>query len=66
MFKTKLTALIDEAVQDCLTYGRGHERQANIDVIVEWAENEADIEITIMQDLTIRFEYTETVPEKYR
>lgn len=70
MFKFKFSSLIDDAVMDCLTYGRGAASHVyngtTVDVIAEWAENEADIEITIKENSIIRFTFTEQVPEEYR
>ena len=70
MFESKLSALIDDAVMDCLSFGRGiASHVANgttVDVIAEWAENETDIEITIRENYIVRFTFTEKVPEEYR
>lgn len=70
MFKSKLYTLIEDAVMDCLAFGRGtashHANGTTVDVIAEWAENEADIEITIKENYIVRFTFTERVPEEYR
>lgn len=70
MFQSKFASLIDDAVNDCLVYGRGtashHANGTTIDVIAEWAENEADIEITVKENYIVRFTFTERVPDKYR
>ena len=70
MFQSKLSALIDDAVMDCIAYGRGTASHVSngttVDVVAEWAENEADIEITIKENHIIRFTFTERVPEEYR
>ena len=70
MFQSKISSLIDEAVMECLALGRGsvshHINGTTIDVIVDWAENETDIEITVKENHIIRFTFTEQVPERYR
>lgn len=70
MFETKLSSLINDAVTDCLAYGRGaailSAKGTTVEVIAEWAENEADIEITIRENQIVRFTFTERVPEQYR
>ena len=70
MFQSKLSTLIDDAVTDCLAYGRGtashHTNGTTVDVITEWAENETDIEITVKENHIVRFTFTERVPEEYR
>lgn len=70
MFESKFSSLIDDAVMDCIAYGRGtashHTNGTTVEVIAEWAENEADIEITIRENCVVRFTFTERVPEEYR
>lgn len=70
MFESKLSSLIDDAVMDCIAYGRGtashHTHGTTVEVIADWAENETDIEITIKENQIIRFTFTEQVPEEYR
>ncbi len=70
MFTPKLSALIDDAVTDCLAYGSGRavltKGRCTISIYAEWCENETDIEITIKENDIIRFSYTETVPEQFR
>ena len=70
MFTSKLSSLIDDAVMDCITFGRGaaihHANNATVEVVAEWAENETDIEITIKENSIIRLTFTERVPEEYR
>lgn len=70
MFQSKLSALIDDAVMDCLAFGRGTASHVSngttVEVIAEWAENETDIEITITENYIVRFTFTERVPEEYR
>lgn len=70
MFQSKFASLIDDAVMDCLTFGRGsashHANGTAVDVIVEWAENETDIEITVKENYIVRFTFTEQVPDEYR
>ena len=70
MFQPKLSALIDDAVTDCLAFGSGRaslsQGGTTLDVYAEWAENETDIEITVKENHIIRFTFTENVPEEYR
>lgn len=70
MFQSKFAELIDDAVMDCIAYGRGtasyRTRSTTVEIIAEWAENEADIEITIKENSIVRFTFTERVPEEYR
>lgn len=70
MFTSKLSSLIDDAVMDCMTFGRGTANlctgSTTVQVIAEWAENEADIEITVKENHIVRFTFTERVPEEYR
>ena len=70
MVQSKLSALIDDAVMDCIAYGRGNASYVSngttVEVVAEWAENEADIEITIKENHIVRFTFTERVPEEYR
>ena len=70
MFNSKLSNLINDAVMDCLAFGRGtasHSANGSIfDITADWAENETDIEITIKENYIVRFTFTERVPEEYR
>lgn len=70
MFNSKLASLIDDAVMECITFGRGksciRNNSTTVEVIAEWAENETDIEITIRENYITRFTFTERVPEEYR
>ena len=70
MLWTKFTALIDDAIMDCFSYGRGRaeirKNGTTISIIAEWAENETDIEITIKENDIVRFTFTERVPDEYR
>ena len=70
MFQSKFAELINDAVMDCIAYGKGKARiiqdGVTIDVEAEWAGNEADIEITIFENCIIRFTFTERVPEDRR
>lgn len=63
MFKSKLSTLIDEAVQKCIDTGAGiarYEKDGTILAVgAQWAENEKDIEITIFENCVIRFSFTE-------
>jgi len=61
--KTKLAQMIEEAVDECITYGRGlaYDTAQKIKIVAEWAENEEDIEITIFENRIARFTYTEKV-----
>lgn len=70
MFTSKLSSLIDDAVMDCITFGRGtashYANGTTWEVVADWAENETDIEITIKENSIIRLTFTESVPEEYR
>lgn len=70
MFTSKLSSLIDDAVMDCIAYGRGtanyHTNGTNVEIVAEWAENETDIEITIRENGIVRYSFAERVPEEYR
>ena len=70
MFDSKLSALIDDAVMDCMSYGSGtasiRSGDTTVSITAEWAENETDIEITIQENSIVRFTFTERVPEEYR
>lgn len=70
MFNSKLSSLIEDAVMDCLAYGRGtasHSARGMVyDVTAEWAENETDIEITIKENNIVRLTFTEEVPAVFR
>ena len=70
MFQSKLSSLIDDAVTDCLAFGRGRAIIGTashfVEIEAEWAENEADIEITIKENHIVRFNFTERVPVEYR
>ena len=63
MFKSILSQLIDEAIQDCIDYGEGHTRHEEVGKIVAveavWAENETDIEITLAENFVVRLSFTE-------
>lgn len=70
MFNSKLSSLIDDAVMDCMVFGRGTASMTahgtTIDVVAEWAENETDIEITIKENDIVRFAFVEQVPAVFR
>lgn len=70
MFNSKLSSLIDDAVIDCLAFGRGTAsysiRGMVYDVTAEWAENETDIEITIKENYIVRLTFIERVPDVFR
>lgn len=70
MFNSKLSSLIDDAVMDCLAYGRGtasySSRGTVYDVTAEWAESETEIEITIKENYVVRMTFTEEVPAVFR
>ena len=70
MFQSKFASLIDDAVMDCIAYGRGvaeyNTTGTKVSVTAEWAENETDIEITIQENSIVRFAFFERVPEEFR
>lgn len=59
--KTNLAQMIEEAVEECCTYGRGlaYDTAKKIKIVAEWAENEEDIEITVFENRIVRFTYAE-------
>lgn len=70
MFNSKLSSLIDDAVMDCIAYGRGtasHIAHGTVyDVTAEWTESETEIEITIKGNYVVRLTFTEEVPAVFR
>lgn len=70
MFNSRLSSLIEDAVMDCLAYGRGTEsisiRGTVYDVTAEWTETETEIEITIKENDIVRLTFTEEVPAVFR
>lgn len=70
MFQSKLSLLIDDAVMDCIAYGRGRASHVangtTVEVVADWADNEEDIEITVKENRIVRLTFTERVPEEYR
>ena len=70
MYNSKLASLIDDAVQECITYGCGRANSCNgrytLEVGADWAMNETDIEITVLENGIILFTFTEEIPEEYR
>ena len=61
--RTKLAQMIEEAVEDCITFGRGrsYDESSKFEVVAEWTEGEDEIEITVKESYIIRFTYTEKV-----
>lgn len=62
--KTNLAKLIEKAVDECVAYGEGLARDISnpaslVSIFAEWAENEEDIEITVLENNIVRFTYTE-------
>lgn len=70
MFSSMLSSLIEDAVMDCLAFGRGSaSHRANgtvIDITAEWSESETDIEITIKENNIVRLTFVEAVPAVFR
>ena len=72
MYRYKFASLIDDAVLDCLAYGSGKARHSDpttgvtIDVWAEWMENETDIQITVLENSIVRFQFADKVPEEFR
>ena len=48
MYNSKIGRIIDEAIDNCITYGRGKAVEGDLEVIAEWYED-FDIELTILQ-----------------
>ncbi len=61
MYNSRLAQIINDAVNDCITYGSGTVKSADsgIQVTAEWADNETDIEVTVMERGIVRFTWTE-------
>ena len=72
MYRYKFASLIDDAVLDCLAYGSGKARHSDpatgvtIEVRADWMENETDIQITVLENSIVRFQFTDKVPEEFR
>jgi hypothetical protein len=70
MYQSKLASLIDEAVQDCITYGYGkatqHVNGVDLKILALWADTEEHIEVAIYENQVLRFSYFEQIPEEYR
>lgn len=70
MFSSMLSSLIEDAVMDCLAFGRGsasHSAHGTvIDTTAEWSESETDIEITIKENNIVRLTFVEAVPAVFR
>lgn len=49
MYTSKIAKLIDNAIEECLAYGRGRIDTPDLTVIADWDENEKDIEINLIQ-----------------
>ncbi len=60
--QTRLSRMIDEAVNDCVAYGAGRrvDPGMNITVTAEWAVDKLEIEITILERRIVRLAWTET------
>lgn len=60
---SKLIALIETAVDDCITYGSGvaetTENGTRWMIVAEWCENEKDIEINIFENRVARLTFIE-------
>ena len=48
MYNSKLAQLINEAINDCITYGAGKAESDGLVIRAEWSQNEKDIEVYIM------------------
>ena len=70
MYKSKLAAMIDQAVQDCITCGSGKETQKmngeTVTIVANWADNEKDIEIGLFTGCMLRGCFMERIPQEYR
>ena len=70
MYQSKLASLIEEAVQDCITYGNGkanqHVNGVDLKILALWADTEEHIEVAIYENQVLRFSYFEPIPEEYR
>ena len=50
MYTSKIGNLIDDAITDCIVYGRGAIVTPKVTVTADWMENEKDIEVNFIQD----------------
>lgn len=70
MYQSKLANLIDEALQDCITYGNGkasqHVNGVDLEILALWDDTEERIEVAIYENQVLRFSYFEPIPEEYR
>lgn len=62
MYTSKIAQLIDDAITDCITYGRGHVVTPKLTVTADWMENEKDIEVNLIQDGRVVATLVETNP----
>lgn len=60
MYRSKLASLIEDAMNECITFGQGITRHESTSVQADWTE-ENEIQITIFENHAVRFSYTETV-----
>ena len=75
MYNSTLARIIDEAINDCITYGSGQGiahmetgggRVGTVSVVTSWADDEESIEVAIYENQVLRFSYIERIPEEYR
>lgn len=59
MYNSKLAQLIDEAINDCITYGQGKAESDGLTVMAEWSQNEKDIEVYMMKGGCITTDWME-------
>lgn len=70
MYKSKLAALIDKAVEDCITCGIGKARERisgeAVTVTAEWIHDGVDIAIGIFNGCMLHGSVVERIPKEYR
>jgi hypothetical protein len=59
MYNSKLAQLIDEAINNCITYGEGKAEGDGLVIMAEWNQNEKDIEVYMMRDGVILGDWLE-------
>lgn len=75
MFNSTFASLVDQAVNDCITFGHGREvrhldtesfKTSNVAVVANWTDDEESIEVAVYENQVLRFSYIEKIPEEHR
>lgn len=59
MYNSKLSQLIDQAINDCITYGAGKADGDGLAISANWSQNEKDIEVYMTRDGRLFAEWLE-------